>query len=433
MLWRGATKRCARCGSRHLFRRWFTMVADCPRCGLHFEREAGYWTGALAINTILVGGVFAIIVRDRDRCSPIPDIPVAPLLAILVPIMVIGPLVVLPVLEDDLGRGRPRVPPAARPQRTPRRADRALSSASLVSGLLRGLQVDRERQDAVDEGPRRVADDREVLEVELRLLDEPLRSAPATGGSGRCSTAAAALAEARRASRRRRAASPAIGTRTLPSARDEHTRPGRRDRRARTRRRSRARRARARPSRRPDAARSRTRARRPATSHSRRVREQVLERLAPGRARHERARAARSSATSSGQVGDLALGDVRRVRHDQLEACRAARRAARRTTSPAAVRTRVAAQPAMLARATSSASLAHVGRPHLDVGQLGLERERDRTRTGAESATAAVGLGVDERRAAAARGAARAAALPRARPRRPARSRAAGSAPGGRP
>ena len=30
-----------RCGSRQLFRRWFSMVPDCPRCGLHFEREAG--------------------------------------------------------------------------------------------------------------------------------------------------------------------------------------------------------------------------------------------------------------------------------------------------------------------------------------------------------------------------------------------------------
>ena len=57
MLWRGFTKRCARCGSRHLFTRWFTMVDDCPRCGLHFEREAGYWAGALAINI----GIAAVV------------------------------------------------------------------------------------------------------------------------------------------------------------------------------------------------------------------------------------------------------------------------------------------------------------------------------------------------------------------------------------
>ena len=71
------------------------MVADCPRCGLHFEREAGYWTGALAINTILVGGAFAITFVIALALT-IPNVPVAPLLAILVPIVGLGPLVTYP-------------------------------------------------------------------------------------------------------------------------------------------------------------------------------------------------------------------------------------------------------------------------------------------------------------------------------------------------
>ena len=95
MLRRGFTKRCARCGSGHLFKRWFTMVDDCPRCGLHFEREAGYWTGALAINTILVGGAFAIAFVIALVLT-VPDVPVGPLLAILVPIVLLGPLVTYP-------------------------------------------------------------------------------------------------------------------------------------------------------------------------------------------------------------------------------------------------------------------------------------------------------------------------------------------------
>ena len=53
------------------------MVADCPRCGLHFEREAGYWTGALAINTILVGGAFALTFIVTLVLT-VPDVPVAP-------------------------------------------------------------------------------------------------------------------------------------------------------------------------------------------------------------------------------------------------------------------------------------------------------------------------------------------------------------------
>jgi uncharacterized protein (DUF983 family) len=78
-----------------LFRRWFSMVADCPRCGLHFEREAGYWTGALAINTILVGGAFTIAFAIALVLT-VPDVPVGPLLAVLVPIVLLGPLVTYP-------------------------------------------------------------------------------------------------------------------------------------------------------------------------------------------------------------------------------------------------------------------------------------------------------------------------------------------------
>lgn len=55
---RGLTKRCGRCGRGHLFRRWFTMVDDCPGCDLHFEREQGYFAGALAINIIAATMVF---------------------------------------------------------------------------------------------------------------------------------------------------------------------------------------------------------------------------------------------------------------------------------------------------------------------------------------------------------------------------------------
>src|SRR3954449_6036244 len=95
MMTRGATRRCARCGSGHLFRHWVTMVPDCPRCGLHFERESGYWAGALAINIMTVGGLFAIVFVVALIMTA-PDIPVAPLLAVLVPIMIIGPIVAYP-------------------------------------------------------------------------------------------------------------------------------------------------------------------------------------------------------------------------------------------------------------------------------------------------------------------------------------------------
>lgn len=95
MLRRGITRRCARCGSGHLFKGWFTIVDDCPRCGLHFEREQGYWSGALAINMLLVGGLFAIVFVTILALT-IPDIPVGLTLAICIPIAVLGPIVLYP-------------------------------------------------------------------------------------------------------------------------------------------------------------------------------------------------------------------------------------------------------------------------------------------------------------------------------------------------
>jgi uncharacterized protein (DUF983 family) len=95
ILGRGLTRRCARCGSGKLFRRWVTMVPDCPRCGLHFERESGYWAGALAINFVCTGGLM-IVLLIALLIATIPEVPVAPILGALVPIALIGPVVGYP-------------------------------------------------------------------------------------------------------------------------------------------------------------------------------------------------------------------------------------------------------------------------------------------------------------------------------------------------
>jgi uncharacterized protein (DUF983 family) len=95
MMWWGGTRRCARCGGGHLFNRYFTMVDDCPRCGLHFEREQGYWAGALAINIGVTGAVF-VVVFVTALVLTVPDVPVAPLLAILIPLMILTPILYYP-------------------------------------------------------------------------------------------------------------------------------------------------------------------------------------------------------------------------------------------------------------------------------------------------------------------------------------------------
>ena len=95
MLWRGATKRCARCGSGDLFDGWFTIVERCPRCGLRFEREEGYWAGALAINIGVAAAVFAVVLVVGVALTA-PNIPVGELLAVLVPLMVVVPIAYYP-------------------------------------------------------------------------------------------------------------------------------------------------------------------------------------------------------------------------------------------------------------------------------------------------------------------------------------------------
>jgi uncharacterized protein (DUF983 family) len=95
ILWWGLTRRCARCGHGHLFHHYLTMVEDCPNCGLHFEREHGYFAGALAINIMAIGVVFAVVFVAL-LVATIPDVPVIPLLIVLVPIMAFGPILFYP-------------------------------------------------------------------------------------------------------------------------------------------------------------------------------------------------------------------------------------------------------------------------------------------------------------------------------------------------
>ena len=95
MLWRGLTRRCPRCGGGRLFHRWFRMVPDCPHCALHFEREPGYWVGAVAINTMVIGMLFTIVMVTWSALT-IPNIPWVVLLMAAVPRMAIGPGVFYP-------------------------------------------------------------------------------------------------------------------------------------------------------------------------------------------------------------------------------------------------------------------------------------------------------------------------------------------------
>ena len=51
-LWRGLRLKCPACGQGSLYRAIFRMEHHCRVCGLVFEREQGYFTGAIYINVI---------------------------------------------------------------------------------------------------------------------------------------------------------------------------------------------------------------------------------------------------------------------------------------------------------------------------------------------------------------------------------------------
>lgn len=64
---RGLRQRCPRCGRGKLFAHGFTLFERCPACGWVYEREEGYWTGAMAVNLVLTeilaaALVFALII-----------------------------------------------------------------------------------------------------------------------------------------------------------------------------------------------------------------------------------------------------------------------------------------------------------------------------------------------------------------------------------
>ncbi len=53
LLGRGMRLACPVCGEGRLFRGWFKMYERCPVCGFRYEREEGYFTGAMAVNLVI--------------------------------------------------------------------------------------------------------------------------------------------------------------------------------------------------------------------------------------------------------------------------------------------------------------------------------------------------------------------------------------------
>lgn len=92
---RALAKHCPVCGQGRLFRRWFRMLPECPRCGLRFERIEGHWSGDLGINTIVSFGALFVVVMATTLLTW-PDVQLG-LLAVLATVTAVGmPLAFFP-------------------------------------------------------------------------------------------------------------------------------------------------------------------------------------------------------------------------------------------------------------------------------------------------------------------------------------------------
>jgi uncharacterized protein (DUF983 family) len=78
---RGLRKRCPRCGHKDIFVSWTHLKARCPNCSHAYEREEGYWVGAIIMNTAVTETLFLVLFL-AVLFATIPDIAWIPLLVI---------------------------------------------------------------------------------------------------------------------------------------------------------------------------------------------------------------------------------------------------------------------------------------------------------------------------------------------------------------
>ena len=65
-----ASGRCPRCQRAPIFRGRLAMHPTCPACGLRFEREPGYFTGAMYVSYVLAVPVMAVCILAVHLIAP---------------------------------------------------------------------------------------------------------------------------------------------------------------------------------------------------------------------------------------------------------------------------------------------------------------------------------------------------------------------------
>ncbi|MEA2432985.1 MAG: hypothetical protein QOG54_442 [Actinomycetota bacterium] len=78
---RALMRHCPRCGGPKIFSGWTKLKPACPTCGYKFERESGYWVGAIQVNLAVTESLF-ILFFLVTLFATMPDVPWQPLLIV---------------------------------------------------------------------------------------------------------------------------------------------------------------------------------------------------------------------------------------------------------------------------------------------------------------------------------------------------------------
>ena len=98
MVGRALVRRCPLCGGRGAwFRHWSRKDDRCHTCGFAWNRNTdGFMTGSMTINIIITFTLIFLVLLVMTIVT-YPELPVAPLVIVLVGIAVVVPLVVHPI------------------------------------------------------------------------------------------------------------------------------------------------------------------------------------------------------------------------------------------------------------------------------------------------------------------------------------------------
>jgi Na+(H+)/acetate symporter ActP len=75
------------------------MREHCSRCGFRFERESGYWVGAVIINTTIVFATFLVVFGGMVLIT-YPDVPWALVLIVAAAANIAIPIVFYPISKS---------------------------------------------------------------------------------------------------------------------------------------------------------------------------------------------------------------------------------------------------------------------------------------------------------------------------------------------